>query len=165
MKESVMKKIWNNGKARVYFLAFTIGFPLLMLASFWYFYYEKHQEFLWVYSENYQMTTYRYTGNREDLPPDLAKIISAYPNGKIINISVNKAKDKDFSGMIYFLTSDDFSKVKEFYKKEFGNIENETESDFEATKDGQKMKISQTINNEWSENKIGIQFFENEKRL
>ena len=161
MKESLIQKIWNNGKVRVYFLSFVLGLPLLTFAGFSYFYYEKNQEFLWVYSENYQMTTYRYNGERADFSPDLAKIISPYPNGKVINISVNKAKDKNFAGMIYFLTNDDFSKVKEFYTKEFEEIQNESAESFELVKNWQKIKIYKTVNHEWDAHKIGIQFYEN----
>lgn len=159
MKKLFIERIWNNGKARVYFLAFTVGFPLLMIGSFLYFQYEQHQEFLWVYSESSQMTTYRYDWNRPDLPPDLEKIIPSYPNGNIVNISVNKAKNENLSGTIYFVTNDDFAQVKEFYANTFTGRENESEKDFEVIQNGQKIRISQEKTNAWGENTIEIRFF------
>lgn len=109
------------------------------------------------------MTTYRYVWSRTGFSPDLEKVVPSYPQSKVTNISVNKQDNGDLNGLIYFLTEDDFIRIKEFYKKEYEHtdvvIDDEEDLSLVLKKNSQKIRIYQS-NEEWEYNKIAIQFME-----
>lgn len=72
----------------------------------------------------------------------------SYPQSKVTNISVNKQDNGDLNGLIYFLTEDDFIRIKEFYKKEYEHtdvvIDDEEDLSLVLKKNSQKIRIYQS---------------------